>query len=63
MGAMTSLTGGGGMDMSSSSSAESGDNTFSNGFDYKTGGGNSNTQMLMIGGLVLVALFALKGMK
>jgi hypothetical protein len=62
-GGMTSLTGGGGLSSSSSSSAGGGDNTFANGFDYKNGADNSSTNMLLIGGLVLVALFALKAGK
>lgn len=55
-GSLTSLTGGGGLSSSSSASAD-GDNTFSNAFNYKTGGGSDagNNQMLIMGA-VAVAL-------
>jgi hypothetical protein len=56
-GAMTSLSGGGGLDMSSSASAD-GDNAFGgNSFDYRTNnGGNSNT-IVVVGLFAVVALF------
>lgn len=62
-GSLTSLTGGGGLSSSSSSSAGGGDNTFANGFNYKTGGGNGNNQTLILAGLAAVALavFVMKG--
>lgn len=61
-GSLTSFTGGGGLDTSSSSQA-GGDNTFANGFNYKAGGGNGNNQTLILAGLAAVALavFVMRG--
>jgi hypothetical protein len=57
-GSLTSFTGGGGLDTSSSAD---GDNYFNNGdFNYRTGvnsSGADNSNVLLMGGLVLVALY------
>jgi len=59
-GAMTSLTGGGGLSSSSSSEA-GGDDSLGNGsFGYKSNNGDSNQSTLLIGAVVLIAVFALK---
>ena len=66
-GALTSLTGGGSMDLSSSSEATNGDNTFANDFNYKSSKGNgtsggSNQQMLIMGAVaVALVLVVMRG--
>lgn len=62
MGGMPNLTNGAGSPISSSASSSTGDQTQHIGF---TGGGvsfgsNNNNQLLIIGGIALVALFLLK---
>lgn len=62
-GASTALTSGGGMSLGGgTSSADSGDNTFANDFNYKTGAvipAVNYTQLAIIGGVVLVGLVLL----
>lgn len=59
--ALSSFTGGGGLTQSTSQSAD-GDNTFSNAFNYKTkAGGDSMQGAIVIGAVVLIGLFLIKG--
>ena len=59
--ALTSLTGGGGLQSSSSSSAD-GDNTFSNAFNYRTGAQETkvDNNLLVLGALALAVFFVVK---
>lgn len=52
--AMTSLSGGGALDMASSASAD-GDNTFSNG-DFNYNNKPDNTGLYLVGGLLILAV-------